>query len=109
LDLVRKARHSSDRRAGSYHTYTALDFPVSLGAYQFPSKPEEPPVLFMLRTPCRPGLPMRDQLARMLGDAGFDPARDIEGITVNRWRTATPTRPTNFSIRSGNPRRKNPG
>jgi len=65
-------------------------------------------VLFMLRTPCRPGLAareqnragrielmattfaqfeskIRDQLARMLGAAGFDPARDITGITVNRW------------------------
>jgi spermidine dehydrogenase len=93
---------------GGYHTYTALDFPVSLGEYVFPSKPEEPMVLFMLRTPCKPGLPMRDQfragrfelmvtpfskfernirdqLGRMLGGAGFDPARDIEGITVNRW------------------------
>ena len=93
---------------GSYHTYTALDFPVSLGEYQFPSKAEEPMVLFMLRTPCSPGLPprdqnrvgraelmetpfstfernIRDQLARMLRSAGFDPARDIEGITVNRW------------------------
>ena len=93
---------------GGYHTYTALDFPVSLGAYEFPSKPEEPMVLFMLRTPCKPGLAMReqfragrmelmatpfaaferqirDQLARMLGGAGFDAARDIEGITVNRW------------------------
>src|SRR5579859_514612 len=93
---------------GGYHTYTALDFPVSLGQYHFPSKPEEPIVLFMLRTPCKPGLPpreqnragryellqtpfsqfeqkIRDQLARMLGAAGFDPAKDIEGITVNRW------------------------
>jgi len=93
---------------GGYHTYTALDFPVSLGKYQFPSKPEEPAVLFMLRTPCKPGLPVRDQnragrtellqtpyskfernireqLGRMLGGAGFDPARDIEGIIVNRW------------------------
>ncbi len=93
---------------GSYHTYTALDFPVSLGAYQFPRNPEEPMVLFMLRTPCKPGLPQRDQnragraelmqtpfskferniwdqLSRMLGGAGFDPAKDIEGITVNRW------------------------
>ena len=92
----------------SYHTYTALDFPVSLGKYQFPSKPEQPAVLFMLRTPCQPGLPMRDQnragrtellqtpyakfernireqLSRMLSGAGFDPARDIAGITVNRW------------------------
>ena len=93
---------------GGYHTYTALDFPVSLGQYEFPSKPDEPIVLFMLRTPCKPGLPqrdqfragraelmrtpfstfernIRDQLARMLGSAGFDPAHDVEGITVNRW------------------------
>jgi spermidine dehydrogenase len=93
---------------GGYHTYTALDFPVSLGPYEFPGKPDEPMVLFMLRTPCKPGLPqrdqfragraelmrtpfstfernVRDQLARMLGPAGFDPARDVAGITVNRW------------------------
>jgi len=93
---------------GSYHSYVALDFPVSLGEYTFPSKPEDPMVLFMLRTPCQPGIPqrdqhragryelmqtpfstfesnIRDQLARMLGSAGFDPARDIQGITVNRW------------------------
>ena len=30
-------------------------------------------------------LKIRDQLGRMLGPAGFDPARDITGITVNRW------------------------
>jgi spermidine dehydrogenase len=93
---------------GAYHTYTALDFPVSLGTYKFPSDPQEPVVLFMLRTPCRPGLSprdqhragrmellqtpfetfernIRDQLTKMLGGAGFDAARDIEGITVNRW------------------------
>jgi spermidine dehydrogenase len=93
---------------GSYHTYTALDFPVSLGAYRFPASPKEPAVLFMLRTPCKPGLEqreqnragrrelldtpfatfeknIRDQLNRMLGAAGFDAGRDIEGITVNRW------------------------
>jgi spermidine dehydrogenase len=28
---------------------------------------------------------IRDQLGRMLKDGGFDPARDIKGITVNRW------------------------
>jgi spermidine dehydrogenase len=93
---------------GSYHCFTALDFPVSLGDYHFPANPEEPMVLFMLRTPCSPGLPARDQnragraqllatpfatfeqnirqqLGTMLGAAGFDPARDIQGITVNRW------------------------
>jgi spermidine dehydrogenase len=93
---------------GCYHSYAMLDLPVSLGEYHSPSKPEEPMVLFMLRTPCKPGLPareqnragryelmqtpfskfersIRDQLGRMLGSADFDPARDIEAITVNRW------------------------
>jgi len=65
-------------------------------------------VLFMLRTPCKPGLPrrdqyrmgryeliatpfadfernIRDQLNRMLASSGFDSARDIAAITVNRW------------------------
>jgi spermidine dehydrogenase len=92
----------------SYHNYVALDFPVSLGGYEFPKNPEEPMVLFMLRTPCQPGLPqrdqhragryelmqtsfatferkIRDQLGRMLAGGGFDPARDIDAITVNRW------------------------
>ncbi len=93
---------------GSYHSFTMLDFPVSLGAYQFPSNPQEPMVLFMLRTPCKPGLPrreqyrmgrfelistpfskfernIREQLNRALEPAGFDSARDIAAITVNRW------------------------
>ncbi|MDD1678047.1 MAG: hypothetical protein LUO93_02530, partial [Methanomicrobiales archaeon] len=93
---------------GSYHSFTMLDFPVSLDGYHFPSNPQEPMVLFMLRTPCKPGLPrrdqyrmgrfdlittpfstfernIRDQLNRMLSGAGFDSARDIAAITVNRW------------------------
>ena len=28
---------------------------------------------------------IRDQLGRTLDGGGFDPARDIEAITVNRW------------------------
>jgi spermidine dehydrogenase len=28
---------------------------------------------------------IRDQLGRALAGGGFDPARDIEAITVNRW------------------------
>jgi spermidine dehydrogenase len=93
---------------GAYHSLTKLDFPVSMGQYEFPHQPEEPMVLFMLRCPCKPGLSrkaqyragrwelmatpfaifernIRDQLQRMLGGAGFDAARDIAGITVNRW------------------------
>jgi spermidine dehydrogenase len=93
---------------GSYHCFTMLDFPVSLGDYHFSSNPEQPIVLFMLRTPSKPGLParnqhrmgrvelmgtpferfernIREQLGSMLGGAGFNPAHDIHGITVNRW------------------------
>jgi spermidine dehydrogenase len=92
----------------SYFNYVALDFPVSLGDYKCPRRPDEPAVLFMLRVPCRPGrsrrdqnrigrwellttdLPayerfVRDQLQRMLAGTGFEPDRDIEAITVNRW------------------------
>jgi spermidine dehydrogenase len=93
---------------GGYFTTVSLDFPVSLGEYRFPRSPDEPIVVHMARTPCQPGLPsrdqhragrlellstpfetferqIRDQLGRMLAGGGFDPARDIEAITVNRW------------------------
>jgi spermidine dehydrogenase len=93
---------------GGYHSRVNLDLPVSIGAYRCARTPEEPIVLHLVRTPCRPGLPardqhragrlelqtttfdtferqIRDQLGRMLGPGGFDPARDIRAITVNRW------------------------
>jgi spermidine dehydrogenase len=93
---------------GMYHTGVHLDQPVSIGGYRCPQSPEEPMLLRMTRTPCKPGLneraqhragriellgtpfatfelKIRDQLARILGPAGFDPARDITAITVNRW------------------------
>ena len=103
-----KARVHEIYAPGSYHTAISLDFPVSYGAYRFPASPSEPMMLHMLRTPCSPGLTARDQhrmgrvdllgetfetfereirsqLGRALGGAGFDPARDIRAITVNRW------------------------
>ncbi|MBV8477920.1 MAG: NAD(P)-binding protein [Acidobacteria bacterium] len=93
---------------GAYFSSASLDFPVSIGDYHFPSRPEESCLLHLMRTPCKPGLPckeqyrsgrwdlfttkfdtfernIRDQLGRMLGEGGFDPARDIVAITVNRW------------------------
>jgi spermidine dehydrogenase len=93
---------------GGYFNGASLDFPVSIGEYHFPSSPQEPCVLHLLRTPCKPGLPakeqyragryelmttpfdvfernIRDQLGRMLSAGGFDPAQDIQAITVNRW------------------------
>ncbi len=93
---------------GMYHSSLNLDQPVNIGDYQCSHSPEEPILVRMLRTPCLPGLPardqqraghyellatpfedfernIRDQLERVLGAAGFDPARDINAITVNRW------------------------
>jgi len=93
---------------GCYHTGVNLDLPVSLGGYECARKPEEPIIVHMMKTPCHPGLPardqhaagrielysttfetierkIRDQLARTLTAGGFDPARDIAAITVNRW------------------------
>jgi spermidine dehydrogenase len=91
---------------GSYHSSVRLGAPVSMGGYRCPRSPDEPMVLQLTRVPLKPGLPapeqwkagrkepatfemferkIRDQLGRMLSAGGFDPARDIEAITVNRW------------------------
>ena len=95
---------------GSYHVVTQLDFPVSMGDYAFAEDPEEPIIVHMEHFPIRfdPGTSAREQrrqgrydllatpyetmersirqqLADILGDGGFDPAEDIAGITVNRW------------------------
>jgi spermidine dehydrogenase len=92
----------------SYHYYTMLDYPVDMGGYFSPQTPDDPMILFMLRAPTKYGVPPRDQyragrwelfktpfatiernvrqqLADMLAGAGFDPAREIAAITVNRW------------------------
>jgi spermidine dehydrogenase len=70
--------------------------------------PEEPILVHLVRNPNKPGLPrkeqnragqqellsmtfadfelkIREQLGRVLGPGGFDPAEDIAAITVNRW------------------------
>jgi spermidine dehydrogenase len=93
---------------GSYHSSVRLNPVVDIGSYRAPRSPDEPILVQMVRAPCRPGLPerdqhragraellrtgfatfeekIRDQLGRILGPGGFDPARDITAITVNRW------------------------
>jgi spermidine dehydrogenase len=93
---------------GMYHTHMDLDLPVSIGGYECAKKPDEPIVLHMMKAACKPGRPareqhklgriqlysttfetfernIREQLLRILGPGGFDPARDIMEITVNRW------------------------
>jgi len=99
---------SSVYAPGMYHTGMNLDLPMSIGGYECARKPDEPIVVHMMKAACRPGRPareqhrigrmelytttfetmerkIRDQLARTLGPGGFDPARDIAAITVNRW------------------------
>jgi spermidine dehydrogenase len=91
-----------------YHTGVELSEAVSLGELQHPQSPDDPVVLHMTRYVMSPGKPrkeqhrigradllnttfetfernIRDQLARNLGQGGFDPARDIVAIAVNRW------------------------
>jgi len=93
---------------GGYHSGVTLDYPVSLGGYDFAKTPDDPVVLHLTRVPGQPGLSaneqftagkrdllatsfetfernIRDQLSRILAPGGFDAARDIAGITVNRW------------------------
>ena len=103
-----KAGANSIYAPGMYHSYVNLDQPVSIGGYECAHKPEEPIVVHMMKAACHPGLParqqhsfgrielytttfetiernIREQLARMLAGSGFDPARDIAALTVNRW------------------------
>ncbi|HEX2592943.1 MAG TPA: FAD-dependent oxidoreductase [Rhizomicrobium sp.] len=93
---------------GSYFANVSLNPAINIGGYRSVRSPDEPMLIRMLRTPAQPGLSehdqhragraellatpfatfernIRDQLGRTLGGAGFDPAKDIEGIAVNRW------------------------
>jgi spermidine dehydrogenase len=93
---------------GAYWDSISLNAPINIGNYHSPTSPNESILLHLSRTPCKPGLPAReqhkagrmellatsfedferktrDQLARILGSGGFDPAEDIQAITVNRW------------------------
>jgi len=96
------------RCPGSFFSSVAFTHIVSMGDYRFSTSPDEPVVLHLQHVPLAPGLPaheqfregrralletsfetfernVRDQLGRILGPGGFDPARDIAAITVNRW------------------------
>lgn len=93
---------------GSFFQTVMFTHAVSYGDYRFSMSPDEPVILHLGHVPLAPGEPpaeqfragrrdllgrpfasferhVRDQLQRLLGPGGFDPARDIKGITVNRW------------------------
>lgn len=91
-----------------FYKQVELDYPVSLGDYDFGARPEDPMVLHMCHVPhfqdiqgpeqWREGRRsllttpfetfehhVHDQLDQALRAGGFDPECDIAGITVNRW------------------------
>ena len=91
-----------------FHQMMMMDFPVSMGGYQFSPTPDDPVVLHMSSAFGAPGLPPKQQfragrakllatpyaeierdilnhLTQLLGPGGFDASRDIAAITVNRW------------------------
>ncbi|GLW99082.1 NAD(P)-binding protein [Microtetraspora sp. NBRC 16547] len=91
-----------------YWNSFGLNPATRLGAYESPRDPAQPNIVTLSKTPNKPGLParaqhragrgelirtpfetfereIRDVMARALGPGGFDPARDITAITVNRW------------------------
>ncbi len=93
---------------GGYFNDFRLSDPINIGDYRHAQSPQDPIIVNLYRTPLAPGLTaqaqwqagrrdllttsfesfernVRDQLGRMLSAGGFDPARDIEAITVNRW------------------------
>jgi spermidine dehydrogenase len=93
---------------GGFFYGADLDFPVSVGGYEFTQTADEPCLVHMQHVPVGPGATardkqragraqllatpfatfeknIRDQLGRSLSGGGFDPARDIQAITVNRW------------------------
>ena len=96
--------------SGNYHPFAMLDFPVSYGGVKYADDPNQPITVHMERFVHRnnEGLSprnqrrlgrhellatsfetmernIREQLTSLLSEGGFDPARDIAGITVNRW------------------------
>lgn len=97
------------RLPGGFWEECRIDYPVSIGSYRFAGRPDEPVLLHLVKTvlgkkgksareQSRAGrhrltdltfaemeFQIRDILSRALGPGGFDPAHDIEAITINRW------------------------
>ena len=90
--------------------HIALNYPISIGGYEYSDHPDKPIVVHMRRSFNRPnsGLSAREQyrlgrhelysmtfedferdirtqLNNILSPAGFDSTEDIKAITVNRW------------------------
>lgn len=94
----------------SYYVSATLDFPMSIGEYQFSENPDQPIIVHLERFPYQPNSDKSDhdqfragrmeilstpyetiekktkeQLQSLLGEGGFDADSDILAMTVNRW------------------------
>jgi len=95
---------------GNMHQVVYMDFPVSMGGYEFSKSPEAPCVIQMISCPIggTSGAPpveqfkqgrykmlslkfddyeqeIREHLTGMFAETSFDFDKDVESITVNRW------------------------
>jgi spermidine dehydrogenase len=91
-----------------FYKQVELDYPVSIGDYDFGTDPDQPMTLHMCHVPYFDDIQgpeqwragrrklletpfstfehhVRDQLDQALSGAGFDAEKDISAITVNRW------------------------
>ncbi|MGW2768982.1 NAD(P)-binding protein [Streptomyces sp. NPDC001275] len=102
------ARVSRVSTPSGFFSSFGLPTVTEIGDFTMPHRPELPTVVSLTATPNSPGLTcreqhkagrrklirmpfedfereIRDSMARSLTDYGFDPARDITAITINRW------------------------
>ncbi len=95
---------------GNMHQAVLMDFPVSMGGYEYTKTPDDPCAIQMIHCPygetvgaprgdqCRDArlkmlslqfkdyeTEIRSHLSGMLPNSTFDFDRDVESITVNRW------------------------
>jgi spermidine dehydrogenase len=95
---------------GNMHQVVLMDFPVSMGGYEFTKTPNDPCVIQMISCPTGEtiGAPaveqfrearyrmleldfadyeheIREHLSGMLPQGSFEFDRDVESISVNRW------------------------
>ena len=94
---------------GNMHQFVMMDFPVSIGGYEYTKTPDDPCIIQMIHCPYGTvGAPaqvqfkearfkmltmqfsnyeeeIREHLSGMLSKGSFDFDRDVESITVNRW------------------------
>jgi spermidine dehydrogenase len=95
---------------GNIHQVVGMDYPVSMGGYEFTKTPDDPCILHMRSAPVGDtvGAPpieqfrearyrmlelqfedyeaeIREHLGGMLPQSSFDFDRDVESISINRW------------------------